>query len=50
VRGTGASKEECFLWARFMSLTYRNPVESEVDLFARILSACVTTQKHARYL
>jgi hypothetical protein len=48
--GRGLRTGECFLWARFMNLTYRNPVESEVDLFARILSACANMQKRARYL
>jgi len=50
VKGTAASKGGLFLWALFMSLTNRNPVESEVDLFARILSIFATRQKHARCL
>jgi hypothetical protein len=33
-----------------MSHIYENPVETEEDLLARILSGCVNVQKYARYI
>jgi len=33
-----------------MSHIYENPVETEVDPLARIMSVCVNTQKYARYI
>jgi len=32
-----------------MNHIYENPVETKVDLIARILSVCVNIEKHARY-
>jgi len=49
-RGKGASKFDRMIWGRLMNNIYWNPVETEVDLIAGILSVCVNTQKYARYI
>jgi hypothetical protein len=43
--GKWASKFNRMRWGRLMSPIYGNPVETEVNLIARILSVCVNFQK-----
>ena len=35
---------------RLMNHIYENPVDTEMNLVARILSVCVNIQKYARYI
>ena len=50
VRGKGASKFDRMIWGRLMNDIYENPVETEVDLIARILSVYINIKKYAMYI
>jgi hypothetical protein len=46
----GDFKLDRMIWGRLMSHIYEKPLEKERGLIDRILSVCVYSQKHARYI
>jgi hypothetical protein len=43
----GDSKFDRMTWGHLMSHIYENPLETEVDLIARISPVCVNIKKYA---
>ena len=50
LRGKGTTKFDGINGSRLMSHIYETPVETVVDLIARILSVCVNIKKYTRYI
>jgi hypothetical protein len=50
VSGKWASKIDRIVWVRLVSHIYENPVETEVDLIARISPVFVNFEKYVRYI